>query len=121
MLNIITNMFEAISHLQLESSNWFDLEIMNNITYLFYANMEILIGYNIYSYIRGISNKSQRYFIIFGFVIFLWEIIANFIVVPLSLNVYFPNQKEGLFLLFSFMFIVTIIFSLIIRNKFISE
>ena len=122
IMNVIASTYESMEYIKLETSNWFDLELQENIVFIFYGLMEILIGYNIYSYIRGISHKAQRYFIIFGFVISIWEIVI-LITIP------FIVQAEGLyddfrseFLTFMGMLILFgIAGSLIIRNKFINE
>ena len=119
-MQIISNMLEANNYFQLESSNWFDLIIINNIYFIFFGSMEILIGYNIYSYIRGVSNKAQRYFIIFGFAILLWDFFS---IIPTTLLfiTHFPNNLEVVIIIVSFFVILTIIFSFIIRNKYVSE
>jgi len=120
IMQIIANFSQAIIYFQLESSRWFDLELLSFITFMFYGGMEILIGYNIYSYIRGVSSKSQRYFIVFGFVIVLWEIFS-IIAESFFLFDMFPNNSDTLFIATGFLIIFTISFTLIIRNKFISD
>ena len=80
-MNVIVGTYQSMEYIKLETSNWFDFELQDKTVYIFYGLMEILIGYNIYSYIRGISQKAQRYFIIFGFVISIWEIVIILITI----------------------------------------
>ena len=121
IMNILYGIAQSMSYYQLETSNWFDDEFENNIIYIFYGIMEILIGYNIYSYIRGISNKVQRYFIVFGCVIFLWEFVTMIAVIPYTISIY-PNKPIVLgYIIFGMIILFTIICTFIIRNKFINE
>ena len=122
IMNVIANTAEAIQYIKLETSNWFDLELHETIIYIFYGLMEILLGYNIYSYIRGISHKAQRYFIIFGFVIFIWEILTAITIPLIVQSEWWYNDYRSEFLtLLGMLILLGIAGSIIIKNKFINE
>ena len=79
-MEIITAIFNTINYFY-ESTNILSKEFRNNFVYYFLGILQILVGYNNLSYLRGVSNKAQRNFIILGFfliLIFILDFSAGF-------------------------------------------
>ena len=72
VIQIIGSLYEGINYLQQESANFLDADFRSNIGEIYQGFIEILIGYNNFSYVRGISNLAQRNFIILGFSLLIW-------------------------------------------------
>jgi len=80
-LEIIVSLYEGVYYLQQESANFLDVNFRSIITYFYMGFIQILIGYNNISYVRGISNLAQRNFIILGFSLLIWffiDILAGY-------------------------------------------
>jgi len=81
VLEIIVSLYEGVYYLQQESANFLDVNFRSIIIYFYMGFIQILIGYNNLSYVRGISNLAQRNFIILGFSLLIWffiDILAGY-------------------------------------------
>ena len=78
VLEIFFSIYDAISYLNIESSNWYDRNFAYSINGLFIGITSILIGYNNRSYVRGASIQSQRNFIFIGGIIILLLLLFDF-------------------------------------------
>jgi len=66
-LAIISSVYDAVNFLHITSKHIFDKSFRFILSDLFIAFTTVLIGYNNYSYIRGVSSIAQRNFVILGF------------------------------------------------------
>ena len=81
VMEIISTFYVGINYLQQESANFLDVNFRSIVTYCYMGFIQILIGYNNLSYVRGISNLAQRNFIILGFSLLIWffiDILAGY-------------------------------------------
>ena len=66
-LGIISSVYDAVNFLRITSNHILDTSFRFILYELFVAFTIVLIGYNNYSYIRGVSSIAQRNFVILGF------------------------------------------------------
>ena len=77
-LGIIFSIYDAVNFLRVTSNHILDTSSRFILYELFVAFTIVLIGYNNYSYIRGVSSIAQRNFVILGF-LFLILFVINFL------------------------------------------
>jgi len=80
-IQVIGTLFQGINYLQKESANILEVHFRTIIADFYMGFIQILIGYNNFSYVSGVSNLAQRNFIILGFSLLIWfgiDVLAGY-------------------------------------------